>query len=58
MSIQIDELSTSVDVVSAPAAAAASQQPTNSLAERERARQAAERAARVIRRTRAEGYDD
>jgi hypothetical protein len=58
MTIQIDELTTSVDVVATPAAAAAAQQRGDSLAERERARCAAERAARIARRTQAEGYDD
>ncbi len=58
MSIHIDELTTSVDVVTAPAATAGASQAADSLAQRERARRAAERAARLVKRTQAEGYDD
>jgi hypothetical protein len=58
MSVQIDELTTNVDVVAASAPEQAASQHADSLAERERARRAAERALWIARRTCSEGYDD
>jgi hypothetical protein len=58
MSIQIDELTTKVDVVAAATSEAAASQRAESSAERERARRAAERAVWIARRVCAEGYDD
>ncbi len=58
MPLHIEELTTTIDVITEAAPAGATAQRSDSQAERERTRRAAERALRIDRRTGAEGYDD
>lgn len=58
MTVHIHEMTTTVDAVATTAPAAAGQPQPDSAADRERARRAADRAARIRRRTHAEGFDD
>lgn len=58
MTVHIDEMTTTVETTPAPAVAAAPGTREDTPAARERGRRLTERAARIVRRTHAEGYDD
>lgn len=59
MTVHIDEMTTNVDVAAAASTPAADHSgESGESAQIERARRAAEHAARLSQRTRSEGYDD
>jgi hypothetical protein len=60
MTVHVEQMNTDIETISAPppASTAATGARDDTPAARERARRSAERAARIVRRTHAEGYDD
>jgi hypothetical protein len=58
MTVHVEQMNTDIETISAPQPAPTSGAREDTPAARERARRGAERAARIVRRTQAEGYDD
>jgi hypothetical protein len=58
MSVHVEEMTTSVETAAAAVSHSTETGASASPGQRERARRAAERAARLANRTRSEGYDD